>query len=69
MTRRDRNPIHKAAAIIIACLAAILMIAVEYTLLPRFAALWTVLIVVLAAAIAFCSIVAVREWKDRRTGI
>lgn len=58
----------RAAAIIVACLAAGVMVCAQCALLPRFGWLWAILLLVLAAAAVFCAATIVKTWIDERKG-
>lgn len=65
---RDHDPIVKAAVIIVACVAAIIMVCAECALLPRYGWLWLILLLVLATAIIFCTVTIIRAWRQGKGG-
>ena len=65
---RDHDPIVKAAVIIVACVAAIIMVCAECALLPRYGWLWLILLLVLATAIIFCTVTIIRAWRQGKVG-
>ena len=65
---RDHDPIVKAAVIIVACVAAIIMVCAECALLPRYGWLWLILLLVLATAIIFCTVTIIRAWGQGKGG-
>lgn len=58
----------RAAAIIVACLAAGVMVCAQCVLLPRFGWLWAILLLVLGVAVVFCAAVIAKTWIDERKG-
>lgn len=64
--RRDDNQLTKAVVIIIACVCATMMVAVECMLLPSFGWVWIILLLLLAGAAGYAVWTIVRIWTDGR---
>ena len=64
--RRDDNRLTKAVVIIIACVCAAMMVAVECMLLPSFGWVWIILLLFLAGAAGYAVWTIIRIWTGRR---
>lgn len=64
--RRDDNRLTKAVVIIIACVCAAMMVAVECMLLPSFGWVWIILLLFLAGAAGYAVWTIIRIWTGGR---
>ena len=64
--RRDDNQLTKAVVIIIACVCAAMMVAVECMLLPSFGWVWIILLLLLAGAAGYAVWTIIRIWTSGR---